>query len=689
MCDLQESMATALNKEDQDRALQSNLHKALDLERRLNTTNSNTNETNILRASLCGTLADILLLNADVAHAENVVGRLWRHCFYARIAPTRARLTKLAAKQGTAAEYKKRKEGLQEFLQEGVDLYKYLQAKLREQLVESTQSTSGLVPCLHRCTIHLGDLYRYAELTPLATDCYTTAAALAPGSGHPWNQVAVAATQGTTTDRVLDTVYWYVRALGASVDPFPTAQANCQRIVSMYQKTTQNQQPNTGGVVLAGKSTRLFLGQLVCEIVASANDEAEKDDDAQHNRRLELVQQFQQLLQAGIFSDALVLKLMCILLYYNKNNQGLLLPIAAAIAARCHSLVASKVTKAIPCNGCRGLVVLTVVAEYFLLYMKSDEDKDTYRQPHAFWKDLVATYNLLHSTQSGSPETTPPNPLPERQELRGFLRPATLYVKDAEAASLLQAADTDAASVANTSTTTESEGVARNRTAHFLQLPLDEHLDFVERQPDGKLNYAAVEEEEDEEMIATDDETEDFQLNDFMPSVDPQPAASPVVPLMATGTSPSLVYKTTGNGPALLVPTMLTAAPTPTPAPAASPIAPVAAAHVTSVAPAAPTPPSAANPLGALLGPSRLPPPPGFGSTPPHAANSMPALLGTTWAQQQSVVTDNPFAQSYTTFAPQEQQQQQQQQHQQSQFNDNRLLRNLLLGESSQSPFAG
>jgi hypothetical protein len=212
------------------------------------TAGSSENKANQIRVPLCEILSDILLTDPAFSVQKDVLGRLWRHCFYSRIGPQRARIAKekrkqqqqqgqqVSANSNAAAKLEK---NLYFFLQEAVTLYEYLVEKLQSKLSNDKSTTSGtasmasasqestvasysmaasvsvgtggtdggstmgtaatvdaamtvaIVECLHRLWIHLGDLHRYSNHLSAAERCYMTAAQLGPSMGHAFNQLAV------------------------------------------------------------------------------------------------------------------------------------------------------------------------------------------------------------------------------------------------------------------------------------------------------------------------------------------------------------------------------------------------------------------------------------------------------------------------------------------------------------------
>jgi len=87
-------------------------------------------------------------------------------------------------------------------------------------------ATSCHYVCQH-CLVHLGDIARYRSQTRQAETFYRHAISLAPGSGQPYNQIAILeASRGNR----LATVYFYVRAVCLRY-PFPAATTNLSKML--------------------------------------------------------------------------------------------------------------------------------------------------------------------------------------------------------------------------------------------------------------------------------------------------------------------------------------------------------------------------------------------------------------------------------------------------------------------------
>ena len=94
----------------------------------------------------------------------------------------------------------------------------------------STAETPGVTSCNYlcqHCIVHLGDVARYRNQTRQAETFYRHAISLAPGSGQPYNQIAILeASRGNK----LSAVYFYVRAICLKY-PFPAASTNLSKML--------------------------------------------------------------------------------------------------------------------------------------------------------------------------------------------------------------------------------------------------------------------------------------------------------------------------------------------------------------------------------------------------------------------------------------------------------------------------
>mmetsp|Transcript_22021 Transcript_22021/g.47871 ORF Transcript_22021/g.47871 Transcript_22021/m.47871 type:complete len:1002 (+) Transcript_22021:272-3277(+) len=217
-----------------------------------------------LRLQLCSVLSDVVLLDCMLADSSDAVGRLWKICFYNRINELRSRIAKeksrakkrQASGAGSEADAAKKmvvdvEKELKKFLQEAIQLYKYLIERYVKELMPLSQSQMSspgeltqqqedersfvVISSLYRMHIHLGDLYRYSASYNEAEKCYLQAAKLAPGTGNPFNQLAVVAQQSQDALSAV-ALYYYARSLMATRSPFETSRPNLERLFESNRK---------------------------------------------------------------------------------------------------------------------------------------------------------------------------------------------------------------------------------------------------------------------------------------------------------------------------------------------------------------------------------------------------------------------------------------------------------------------
>mmetsp|Transcript_52965 Transcript_52965/g.112532 ORF Transcript_52965/g.112532 Transcript_52965/m.112532 type:complete len:1005 (+) Transcript_52965:382-3396(+) len=208
-----------------------------------------------LRLQLCEVLSEVILNDSQISHEHDAVGRLWKNCFYGRINDIRSRIAreKSRAKKrqagGGEVEAAKRMAAdldrqLKQFLKEAIQLYRYIVERYVRELMPLSQSQHSngsdneeeerersvvVVASLYRMHIHLGDLYRYSSQHKLAEECYLKSAKLAPGTGNPFNQLAVVAQQSQDSTSLI-ALYYYARSLMAAREPFETSRSNLVRL---------------------------------------------------------------------------------------------------------------------------------------------------------------------------------------------------------------------------------------------------------------------------------------------------------------------------------------------------------------------------------------------------------------------------------------------------------------------------
>ena len=375
---------------------QEGLARAQALEQQLTAataTNSSSNkqahhhQTKQIRFSLCEVLSHLILLSPALAATERLPDRLWSTCFYDRCKAATNTIAKSKAKKNATTSASTAiiitpewEASWKSFVEQSITLYAYLvdamKAKLADGLkrgsstrsrsiqhrdddddslasVTSTQSTAdddmdkengnsqasqtastdGVVPCLTRLYIHLGDLYRYSSQTQKAEVAYQQSALLAPGHGNAYNQLAVVTHQHS--DHLAVALFWYIRALAATSDAFGPAAGNLQRLfkdnakVLTLMKQQEEASTRAANATAQGNSVQIlkpttlnktllskrFLTELVDlqrAIASAAADTSAMADDQLELRIDHLTALFTDLLQQSVFGEGLLIKVVCI-----------------------------------------------------------------------------------------------------------------------------------------------------------------------------------------------------------------------------------------------------------------------------------------------------------------------------------------------------------------------------------------
>jgi hypothetical protein len=431
------------------------LHRcADDLETKLNASakkhSGDDDKANRFRLPLCQVFVDVMLADPASSFQRDTAGRLWRLCFYTRISPWRLRNAKDKRKR---VDCRKSEQGLAIFIAEGVTLYNYLiehlQAKLEvpaglstidryteggstslsqsasvsaSTLPPSSTSTVGVVPLLAACHIHLGDLFRYSLNFSQAEAAYHTAATLAPGLGHAFNQLAVVCQlkedqQGSPLSAVA--LYWYTRSLLVVQDPFVTAKTNLARLLASNEEWVRQQQKQTPAraiVVEKSKSVQVrhFLAIWVDLQYRFFLGVAADQQSQVLEQMASTTERFRTLVDTSAFGDSLLCRMVvvhafseCFLDRPHGSPTALTMVLARtctyqvglALAARVLVGLAKLAPGKLP-SSVRLLLPVLLVAEYTsALSMPSTEEvvateamKDA---RDGFWKALVDIWNKL------------------------------------------------------------------------------------------------------------------------------------------------------------------------------------------------------------------------------------------------------------------------------------------------------
>ena len=326
--------------------------KASDLEEQLKKTDANSSAADKLRTPLCEVLSDLILTCPQIAAAENIPERLWRHCFYSKISLQRQLVQKhrrKVQKNGAVAHggLIRAQSALKDFLTEAAGLYEFLFAKLQHMLPPTTESTTtgasnspdwsldedtnmstrdntaGVVDCLQRLALQFGDLYRYSENLHKAQTYYFMAALLGPGYGHACNQLAVVLSSSSSSSTAANSsnnsdpaasqravaLYWYARSLSTHV-PFGTARANLVRLWESNRAWLQQQQQQQHSAAAGKPQSRLFLAHF-CELhdLLFRGLTTDDDDDDMWDKMQAFRLELSKLLQSSALGDSLLCKL--------------------------------------------------------------------------------------------------------------------------------------------------------------------------------------------------------------------------------------------------------------------------------------------------------------------------------------------------------------------------------------------
>ena len=301
--------------------------RACDLEKKLLVLAKDDHKADALRVPLCEVLADCLLTSPSFAEKHDVCGRLWKHCFYTRIAHLRKCARKAAnsaananrntTSSSTINKQSQMQQYLLQFLTEAVTLYDYLISKLQEQLATAvttntnSDKTRGIIACLHRLYVAYGDLHRYLQEVSKAEACYEQSANLGWGWGHSCNQLGVLC---QANQRTANALYWYARSLLATVEGFPQSQANVGRLFTenrkALQEMTASEINNSNNKSLQSKRFLAEYVELQSQLLGIENASASTKDVILQMESL--VDQFGTLLQNSAFGDSLLCKFVTI-----------------------------------------------------------------------------------------------------------------------------------------------------------------------------------------------------------------------------------------------------------------------------------------------------------------------------------------------------------------------------------------
>jgi hypothetical protein len=251
-----------------------------------------------LRSHLCEVLSDLILAFPAESSKEDCFQRLWRHCFYKPIGEWRKRV--YYEEKKNKPTLRQTQQGFQHFLEESMTMYDYLigtymqaltpkSTPMTSQSQDSTASSQdsllmdsqlpsqddsvamidetavaplnaatepGVVAGLFRLFLCMGDLQRYAKNYNKAEHNYLSASKLGPGHGHPYNQLAVV---NFDKENYFASLYWYIRALLVTHQPFGTTSENMQNLFKKNRERLEEFGRDSKPTVLSASSQLSLL----------------------------------------------------------------------------------------------------------------------------------------------------------------------------------------------------------------------------------------------------------------------------------------------------------------------------------------------------------------------------------------------------------------------------------------------
>lgn len=388
------------------------------------------------RGQLCGVLSD-MLINDSVSSLENdIPGRLWRHCFYASIGLFRGRISREKKKRGPNLPSLEKQ--FKKFLSEGVLLYDYLVKQFHAKLMppssqESSQGSAqdsqlselhspfdGVVCCLYKLYINLGDLHRYAEAYDKADYYYGYASRLAPGLGNSYNQLAVVA-QTKDVGMSCVALYWYARSMLASHETFQTSGNNVERLFAANRTYLKEHARNPKPPILPTISKKMTNDLVKAQKKQASkgclahyvdmhyellnNNKTDTITAAALGEKVEaLMRSLQSLLNASSFGDALLCKMVAIAVFSvelnrennNQFNRSLSEDLVFALGTALGERLVVELTKAVEKaekvpQTIRLLFPVILTCEY----VTELEYDCTRTEAISFWKQCASVGNVL------------------------------------------------------------------------------------------------------------------------------------------------------------------------------------------------------------------------------------------------------------------------------------------------------
>jgi tetratricopeptide (TPR) repeat protein len=516
---------------------------------------------------LCEEYSSLFLGNPLFALNQGLADRLWRNCFYERIAQSRNEISRVKRKNMGRDVIQHRIDEFHKFLNESITLYSflikhYLGLIVPELATESQQSQGGydltqndldeegksaVVAILQRFEIYLGDLYRYMDKSDESERHYARAALLAPGHGNPYNQMAVLQ---QLKDSTCNALYWYARSIKASRRPFETSVANVERLFQANRKYLEANPTDIpaktdkkGKNVAASKRFNASFVNLHFHLRTS------KDHATNFEAMDQVLANLRKFLSSNGIGDTLLCRMVLINAFTVSESPDVelakvfVLKFGTELANRVQQILDKLTPSLNNPPSIRGLAPLLLTCDYVSSF--NEEGEGFVKAELAFWSNVCKLANKVESLVEpfGLMKTDVLRKLPkEYKELVGFtpfqdfIDAPDEYVSFDEARGLLpQLMDTGEKKLTQDSSASPLE--TRIRLSHFLSIMHNSSKVVVH---DTKGYHAAADSSPDDEVLMEDEEN----------------AQVPFDVELTNAAEQLLVYKAPerGVGPALLVP---------------------------------------------------------------------------------------------------------------------------------------
>ncbi|XP_075989462.1 uncharacterized protein LOC142985268 isoform X2 [Anticarsia gemmatalis] len=291
--------------------------------------------------------------------------------------------------------------------------------------------------CQH-CLVHLGDLARYRQQLRVAHTFYRHALVVSAHSGQPYNQLALVAWR---RGRRLGALYWHVRSLHVRA-PFPPAPANLARTLRAAAAAASSDAsplPVIPGVTDQSKAspaavtTRLDAHSYVTELIRAIHyihTVEELDTAAAIINSLNA--SLSALIATDNFESMTLIKMACVLIWLvhssteelsderalSGDEAGAARAACGLAAATLLALLLPHYTTQLPLQ--RALPAVKVWLSW-AAYHPAILSTPAWQAVAALWPAVAHTLNMLAPTAAQLTDKYDRVPLPEDEELAGFL----------------------------------------------------------------------------------------------------------------------------------------------------------------------------------------------------------------------------------------------------------------------------